>query len=110
MLANNLIRLIVSVAILAAVYLFVIRPILDTTNNAFNSFNNTMDSAFSDFGVDGVNVSEIKKGNFGDIQKQLQQSNLSTKDQRRAEKLLHCVQRVQPDTTKMQACAEKYRP
>ena len=56
-LARSLIRLIVTVGILAAVYFFMIRPILDTTNDtidkAFDSFDgveSSLDNAFEDAG------------------------------------------------------------
>lgn len=104
----KLIGLITTIVVLGAVYLFMVKPILDTTNNAFDSVNNSLDTAFDDFGVEGINVDEIKNGDFGDIQQQLQDSGLSGPDQKQAEKLLKCIQRVQPDTTKMQACADRF--
>jgi hypothetical protein len=108
-LAMRLIGLITTVLVLGAVYLFIVKPVLDTTNNAFDSIDDTVNGAFEDAGLDDVNVSDIQNGDFGDIQKQIRSSNLDTADQRRAERLLHCVQRVQPDTTKMQQCAERYQ-
>ena len=105
----RLIGLLTTVLVLGAVYLFIVKPVLDTTNNAFNSVNDTVDNAFKGFGVDGVNVNDVTNGDFSDIQRQLHQSGLNSQEQRRAEHLLHCVQRVQPDTTKMQACAERYQ-
>ncbi|MCB0877034.1 MAG: hypothetical protein R2718_11105 [Solirubrobacterales bacterium] len=95
-LARSLIRLIVTIAILAAVYLFMVRPILDTTNDtidkAFNSFGgieNSLDTAFEDAGINNP-------------------PNLSGVGKTDAERVLDCVQRVQPDTTKMQKCAERF--
>ncbi len=107
MLANNLIRLLVTIAILGAVYLFIVRPVLDTTNNAFNSFNDSFDSAFDDVGLDNVNLDQVKDGDFSSIQQQIKQTDLGDKQRRQAQKLLHCIQRVQPDTNKMKACAER---
>jgi hypothetical protein len=107
-LAMKLIGLVTTLIILGAIYLFFVKPVIDTTNNAFDSVNDSLDTAFDDFGVEGVNVDEIKNGNFNEIQQQLQDSGLSGKDQKQAEKLLHCIQRVQPDTDKMQACADRY--
>ena len=99
MLASNLIRLIVTVAILGAVYLFAIKPILDTTNDAFDrafepfdGIQQEIQDSFDDAGADGFDVKNIDLG----------------KDRRRAQKLLACVQRVQPDTDKMRACAERF--
>ena len=95
-LARSLIRLIVTVAILAAVYLFLVRPILDTTNNtvnkAFDSFGgieNSLDTAFKDAGIDNP-------------------PNLSGVGKTDAERVLDCVRRVQPDAARMQKCAERF--
>jgi hypothetical protein len=95
-LARSAIRLIVTVAILAAVYLFMVRPILDTTNDtinkAFDSFGgieSSLDSAFENAGVNNP-------------------PNLTGVGKTDAERVLKCVQRVQPDTAKMQKCAERF--
>ncbi len=91
-LARSLIRLIVTVGILAAVYFFMVRPILDTTNDtidkAFNGVNSSLDNAFNDAGINTPNLTGVGKTD--------------------GEKILACVQRVQPDVTKMQKCAERF--
>ena len=38
---NPIIKIITTVVILGAVYLFIIKPALDTTNNAFDSFSDS---------------------------------------------------------------------
>ena len=38
---NPLIKIITTVVILGAVYLFIVKPALDTTNNAFDSFSDS---------------------------------------------------------------------
>ena len=108
-LAMRLIGLVTTVIILGAVYLFFVKPIIDTTNNAFDSVGDSISSSFDDVGLDGVNIGDIQNGDFGDIQKQIKQAGLDNKDQRKAERLLNCVQRVQPDTSKMQNCAERFQ-
>jgi len=91
-LARSLIRLIVTVGILAAVYFFMVRPILDTTNDtidkAFDGVNSSLDNAFDDAGVNPPNLTGVGKTD--------------------GEKILACVQRVEPDVTKMQKCAERF--
>jgi hypothetical protein len=94
-LARSLIRLIVTVGIIAAIYFFLVRPILDTTNNtidrAFDSVGgveSSIDNAFDDAGINPPNLTGAGKTD--------------------AERVLVCVQRVQPDTTKMQRCAERF--
>ena len=44
---NPLIKIITTVAILGAVYLFIVKPALDTTNNAFDSISDSF-SGFDD--------------------------------------------------------------
>lgn len=104
----KLIGLVTTLVILGAVYLFFVKPVLDTTNDAFDSVNSSITTAFDDVGIDGVDVDELKNGDFSSIQDQIQDSTLSTKEQKKAEKLLKCIERVQPNTDKMEACAKKY--
>jgi hypothetical protein len=40
---NPIIKIVTVVAILAAVYIFIVKPTLDTTNNAFDSFSDSFD-------------------------------------------------------------------
>ena len=87
-LARSLIRLIVTVGILAAVYFFMIRPILDTTNDTIDKAFDGVNNAFDDAGVNPPNLTGVGKTD--------------------AERVLACVQRVEPDTTKMQRCAERF--
>jgi len=100
-LANKLIGLLVTVGVLAAVYFFAIKPVLDTTNDAFDrafdasdDISQSIQESFDDSGLDNFNVDSI------DIE------NKSTKQ---AEKLLACVQKVQPNTAKMQACVDRFQ-
>jgi hypothetical protein len=91
-LARSLIRLIVTVGILAAVYFFILRPVLDTTNDtinrAFDSVNTQLDDAFNEAGINPPNLTGTGKTD--------------------AERVLACVRRVQPNATRMQRCAERF--
>lgn len=104
----KLIGLITTLVVLGAVYLFFVKPVLDSTNKAFESVNDSIATSFDDVGISGVDVDEIKSGDFSSIEQQINGAGLSNKDQRRAEKLLNCIQRVQPNTDKMEACAKRY--
>lgn len=103
----KVIGLITTVVVLGAAYLFIVKPVLDTTNKAFDSVNESIDTAFDDVGINGVDVNELQHGDFSSIQEQID-SSLNGADQKRAEKLLNCIERVRPDTDKMAACAKKY--
>lgn len=104
----KLIGLVTTLVVLGAVYLFFVKPVLDTTNKAFDSVNDSINTAFDDVGISGVDVDEIKSGDFSSIEDQINDAGLSGREQRRAERLLDCIKRVQPNTDKMQVCAKRY--
>ena len=45
-LTSGIIRLLVTVGILAAAYFFIVKPVLNTTDNAINSANKTFEKSF----------------------------------------------------------------
>jgi hypothetical protein len=73
---NPIIKIITTVVILGAAYLFLVKPALDTTNNAFDSFSDS----FGDFD----NLSD-------DIQSQINDAFDSTSDSGR---LQDCIDRA----------------
>ena len=40
---NPILKIVTTVAVLAAIYFFIVKPILDTTNNAFDQFGGAFD-------------------------------------------------------------------
>lgn len=94
-LARTLIRLIATVAILAAVYFFIVKPILDTTTE-------TIDRAFE--GSEGITEQ---------IQQSLDNSGIEDYDinldsRNDAMKLLKCVQRANQDIERIQRCNDRF--
>ena len=92
---RSLIRLVVTVAILGAVYLFIVKPILDTTNN-------TIDKAF-----DG------SRGLIEQIDGQLDSAGIEDADftvpsAQKAQRMLRCMQRAGNDAGRVQRCANRY--
>ena len=73
---NPIIKIITTVVILGAVYLFIVKPALDTTNNAFDSFSNNFDS------FDNLS---------GDIQSQIDDAFDSSSD---TDRLQACIERA----------------
>ena len=91
---NPIIKIVTTVVILGAIYLFFVKPVLDTTNNAFD-----------EFGFEGL--SETFEGLPTDIQDQID-SALQGSGKPEASKLGDCITRVQPDTAKIQRCVERF--
>jgi len=98
-LARSLIKLIVTVAILGVIYLFAIKPILDTTNNAFDQFGGLSNVAediqgsFDDAGIDSFDIESL-----GD---KISDTNL--------QRFQKCVDRAAQDTDKLAACAKRFQ-
>jgi len=99
-LARSLIGLLVIVGIIAALYFFAIKPILDTTNDALDQFGGVtngitdeIQQALDDAGVEGFDIGDLS----GDG------------ESRSAQKLLDCIERVEPNAKRMQACVRRSR-
>ena len=93
---NPIIKIVTTVVILGAIYLFFVKPALDTTNNAFDQF-----------GLDGL--SETFEGLPSDIQDQVDEALKGT-DRSDAARLGVCITRAQPDTDRIQRCVERFSP
>jgi Tfp pilus assembly protein PilO len=102
----GIIRLLVAVGILAAVYFFVVRPALDTTEKISHEVNVNVQKGFEQNNLGDVSktIENVNRRVQREIKKSLRQSpNHSA-----ANKLLRCIQRANQDVHKIQRCSEKY--
>jgi predicted PurR-regulated permease PerM len=119
MLTSSVLRLAVAVGILAAAYLLIVRPVLDTTNKAIesaNTFNGSLNSNIQQ-SIRQSNVSpnigrqirrSIRRTNR-QVQRQLNRSLHQTAPNRaRQTRLLRCVQHAHGNVNRMQRCARRY--
>jgi predicted PurR-regulated permease PerM len=103
---SGIIRLAVIVGAIAAVGFFIVKPILDTTDHAFDTVNQSLkESGINDVGRT-IDVSSRR------VQRQIQHSiNHSFKVSRQTgttQKLVQCIQRAQPDVKRIERCTVKY--
>lgn len=97
--ANKLIGLVVTLVILGAFYLLFFKPIIDTTNDAFDQFGGLSDvaedvqSSFDDAGVDGFELES-----FSD-----------TLSNRELQRLQDCVEAAGQDVARLKRCAGRFR-
>ncbi|MQA73088.1 MAG: hypothetical protein GEU88_01825 [Solirubrobacterales bacterium] len=94
---NPIIKIVTTVAILAAAYFFIVKPILDTTESAFDSVS----PAFESFqGFEGLP---------GQIQDQVDQAFDQTND---SERLAACIQRAlrggAPGHRRINRCVDRF--
>ena len=118
MFTSSVLRLAVSVGILAAAYFFIVKPVLDTTNNAINQ-------ASSQFGVNSdlgraIRQSDVNPNAGREIRRSIRRVNRqvqiqitrsvhqTTPNARRQKKLLRCVQHANGNVHRMQRCARRF--
>ena len=121
MFTSSVLRLAVAVGILAASYFFIVRPILDTTNNAIDSaggFNQALNANIqqsvqqSNLGPNvGRQVRRSLRRANRQVQRQLNRDlNQSAGRQRRQRRLLRCVQKAHGNVNRIQRCSRRYAP
>jgi hypothetical protein len=104
---NPIIKIITTVAILGAAYLFIVKPTLDTTNNAIDfSFD-----AFTPAIENAQNVGPQIERSIKQAQK-LQDASAQTSNQQlqQARKLLGCINGASGDVDKIQRCNTEFSP
>jgi hypothetical protein len=93
---NPILKIVTTVAILAAAYFFIVKPVLDTTNNAFE-----------EFGLD--QFSEGFEGLPTQIQDQVNDALGQTDGSQR---LQRCIERAldggRPDQKQLDRCVDRY--
>lgn len=108
--AYRVMGLLASVITLGAVYLFIVRPVLDTTNRAIDQAGN----AFEGFGPAINQATEVSPQAERAIRQaqrlQAQQARTSQAQIAESNKLLSCMREAQGDATKVQRCSVKFNP
>jgi hypothetical protein len=93
---SGIIRLAVTAGILFCAYLFIVKPVLDTTNNAIES--------------SGINEIGKSLQHLGpQIEREVKRSFRVTKRQGgNPQKLLHCVQRANQNVERIERCTRRF--
>jgi hypothetical protein len=105
-LTSGVIRLLVSVGILAAAYFFIVKPVLKTTSDAIKTTNHSFEKSFGENGL-------------GDLQKTFEDVNRQVKRQIRhsfhtaerkgnPKRLVRCIKRSDGDVQRIQRCTVKF--
>jgi hypothetical protein len=105
-LSSGLIRLLVSIGILAAAYFFIVKPVLKTTGDAIKTTNESFQKSFGENGLGELNKT------FEDVNRQVEReirrSFHSAKRHGSPKKLVRCVKRARGDVHRIQRCTVKY--
>ncbi len=104
---SGIIRLLVTVGILAAVYLFIVKPVLKTTDNAIKTSNETIQKSFQNSGLS--DLGKTFQGVNRQVQRQIRRSFHATSHAGgNPQKLVHCIQRASGNVTRIQRCTRRF--
>jgi hypothetical protein len=114
-LTSGIVRLAVAVGILAAVYFFLVKPILHTTEKTVESTNHSIEKSFESSAFDTKGIEEKVNKTIEDVNKQVQvQVHRSFHTAKvhggdvKAEKLLRCIQRANGHVRRIERCSRKF--
>jgi hypothetical protein len=93
-LASGIIRLAVTAGILFCVYLFIVKPVLDTTSDAIH--RSGLDQV-------GKTMESVNR----QVQRQIRHSLKATQGGRQ-DRLIRCIKRANHDVTKIQRCTRRF--
>ena len=116
-LTSGIIRLGVAVGILAAVYFFIVKPVLHTTEKTVESTNKSFEKSFNNPAtntspIDTKAIEAKVNKTIEDVNRQVQvevrRSFHSSKVHGSPEKLLHCIQRANENVHRIERCTRRY--
>lgn len=105
-LSAGIIRLLVTVGILVAVYFLLVRPALDTTEKISHEVNVNVHKSFEQGGLGEISetIDDVNR----QVQREFKRSLRASQRQGDADKLIRCIQRANQNVNKIQRCSEKY--
>jgi predicted PurR-regulated permease PerM len=103
----GIIRLLVTVGILAAVYFFVVKPTLETTKEISHEVNGNIQKGFQQSDLAGINktIDDVNR----QVQREIKKSLRASKQQGNADKLINCIQRAHQNVNKIQRCSDRFQ-
>ena len=107
-LTSGIIRLLVTVGILAAAYFFIVKPVLKTTDNAIDSANQSFEKSFGVHGVDITDVSATIEDVNRQMKREIRRSFHAAKNDGNPRRLVRCIQRAKGDVHRIQRCTVKF--
>ncbi len=105
---SGIVRLLVTVGIIAAVYFFIVKPVLNTTETISSETNDSIQKSFESSGFD--NIDETLENVNRQVERQLQQSLNASKQHGDVAKLRRCMERATGNVNRVQRCAKRFAP
>ncbi|HEX5713788.1 MAG TPA: hypothetical protein VFX85_10780 [Solirubrobacterales bacterium] len=107
-LSSGIIRLLVTVGILAAAYFFIVKPVLSTTEKAIDGANKSFERTF---GVPGADITDVS-GTIEDVnrrvRREIRRSFHVAEKEGNPKRLVKCIKRSHGDVQKIEKCTVKF--
>jgi Tfp pilus assembly protein PilO len=103
-LTAGIIRLLVTVGILAAVYFFVVKPTLDTTEKISHEVNINVQQSLKEAHI-GKTIEDVNR----QVQREIKKSLRHAPSHSAADKLIRCIQRAHQNVNRIQRCSERFQ-
>lgn len=102
----GIIRLLVTVGILAAVYFFIVKPVLHTTETVSHETNINIQKSISGSGLNdiGKTIESVNRK----VQREIKRSFEQSQQHGHANKLVHCIQHAHHDVHRIERCTARY--
>jgi type III secretory pathway component EscR len=107
-LTSGLIRLLVTVGILAAAYFFIVKPVLKTTDKAIQNANKSFEKSFGTHNTDLTDISGTIDDVNRQVQRQIRRSFHTAEREGNPKRLVRCIKRSHGDVQKIQRCTVKF--
>jgi hypothetical protein len=106
-LSAGIIRLLVTVGILAAAYFFIVKPTLETTEKVSHEVKVNVQKGFEQGNPENINktIEDVNR----QVQREIKKSLRASKQQGDADKLIRCIQRAHQNVVKIQHCSERFQ-
>lgn len=106
-LSAGIIRLLVTVGILAAVYFFIVKPTLSTTEKISNEVNVNVQKGFEQADLGDINktIDDVNR----QVQREIKKSLRASKRHGDADRLIRCIQRANQNVNRIQRCSERFQ-
>ncbi len=103
---SGIVRLLVAVGVLAAAYIFIVKPVLNTTDNAINSANKSFEKSFGGVGIEdvGKTIDSVDR----QVQIQIRRSFHTAQKNGNPKKLVRCIQHAHGNVHRIQRCTVKF--
>jgi cell shape-determining protein MreC len=105
---SGIIRLLVTVGILAAAYFFIVKPVLSTTDKAIESANQSFERSFGVPGADITDISGTIEQVNRRVEREIRRSFHTAEKEGNPKRLVKCIKRSHGDVDRIKRCTVKF--